>query len=97
MYVYMYICICVYVYLCINIYIFAKLMSSGGCCLVVLRDHHVYKECNFAYLFTFAFCYFSCLTSLARLLGQGLRRESSRAWWSMPLIPALRRQRQVDF
>jgi hypothetical protein len=25
------------------------------------------------------------------------RRRRSRAWWHMPLIPALRRQRQVNF
>jgi hypothetical protein len=25
------------------------------------------------------------------------KKEMSRAWWCMPLIPALRRQRQVDF
>jgi hypothetical protein len=24
-------------------------------------------------------------------------KKCSRAWWCMPLIPALRRQRQVDF
>jgi hypothetical protein len=27
----------------------------------------------------------------------GTKMEKSRAWWCMPLIPALRRQRQVDF
>jgi hypothetical protein len=26
-----------------------------------------------------------------------VRIQSSRRWWCMPLIPALRRQRQVDF
>jgi hypothetical protein len=26
-----------------------------------------------------------------------VEKESSRAWWRTPLIPALRRQRQVDF
>jgi hypothetical protein len=27
----------------------------------------------------------------------GLRKNESRAWWRMPLIPALRRQGQEDF
>jgi hypothetical protein len=25
------------------------------------------------------------------------KKKGSRAWWCMPLIPALRRQRQADF
>jgi hypothetical protein len=41
----------------------------------------------FLFCFVFGFCLFVCFVCLF----------FCQAWWPMPLIPALRRQRQADF
>jgi hypothetical protein len=61
-------------------------------------QHSVHFLC-FNYIMTCSF-FWSCLfeSSVLLVLPFGtFRKFSARRWWCMPLIPALGRQRQVDF